>query len=107
MDKKNILGYTAGEMVEAKKRSKYFLAVGLILCLVLASSQSPVDLGNYLWYFTVLAFTLVTVVFSQFFSWLIRLVAKAFGRQPNRFDYFATTLLVFTTLGLFSVISGW
>ena len=61
MDKKNILGYTPAEMVEAKKKSKYFVAVGLVLCLVLASSQSPVDLGNYLWYVSVLAFLSLSI----------------------------------------------
>ncbi len=107
---KNFLGYDTDTMALAKPRSKYFIYVALLLMVVMGVIGKPIAPANSEWYIIILpeilGFLIGGVLLAMFIAWIARLVAKAFGKTVNKFDYFATTFLVMSALGFISKLFG-
>ena len=95
--RKNILGYSKDEMEASKKRSKYFAGLAFIFLLIIAVINA--DSGIV----PMLGFMLAATVIAQILAWVVRMFAKIAKVNINRFDCFATTYLVLTTLALISM----
>lgn len=94
---KNILGYDAETMNSANRRSRYFVGVAMALTIL-------VVLGNPL--FELLGTLLLAPISAQLVAWIARLIAKAFGKKGNKFDYFATTFLTMSIIAFISKLLG-
>jgi len=107
---KNFLGYYTDTMAMVKPRSKYFVYVALLLMVIMGVIGKPITPTDSEWYIIIfpesLGFLIGGILLAMLIAWIARLLAKAFGKTANKFDYFAMTFLIMSALGFISKLFG-
>ena len=90
--------------VPAKPRSKYFVAIALLLMVIIGVSGQPINPANPGWYTAVLPAILMLPIggalIASFFSWPAR------RKGGNGFDSFAIAYLIVALIGFIPWLFG-